>query len=238
MRRTLTSARKLPKVNLQRKPRKGATVKQEIRSWLALSAVLAAALGAEDPSLKITGAIYNYAAIPFGVLAQTKTEAARILHCARIDIQWLDCPLSPRDSDRFPACPVEPGPTMLVLRIQSQSMADRLRQVEGSFGFALLSDDGSFAMVANIFAHDAEQLARRCGMCQGVILGHVVAHEVGHLLLGPGSHSTSGMMHDSWRVKELEVIAQGRMVFTPTEAKSLRANIRARIAAEESAIRR
>jgi hypothetical protein len=206
---------------------------REITSCLALGAVLAAALGAAEPSPRITGFVYNYAAIPFGVLAQTKAEAARILHYAGVDIQWLDCPLSLRDADRFPAC--QPGPTRLALRFLPQTMADRLRRVEGRFGFALLPEGGSFGTVANVFAHDVEQLANRRGIRQGVILGHVVAHEVGHLLLGAGSHSTSGIMHDPWRLKELAIIAQGSMLFTPAEAKGLRTNIRARMAAEEAA---
>jgi len=205
----------------------------EITSCMALGAVLAAALGAAEPSPKITGFIYNYAAIPSGVLAQTEAEAARILHSAGVDIQWLDCPLSLRNADRFPDC--QPGPARLALRLLPQTMADRLRQVEGSFGFAVIPEDGSFGTVANTFAHDAEQLANRRGMRQGVILGHVVAHEVAHLLLGAGSHSTSGIMHDRWGLKELAIIAQGKMLFTPAEAEGLQTNIRARMAAEEAA---
>src|SRR6266849_4437613 len=113
-------------------------------------------------------------------------------------------------------------------------MAERLRQAEDSFGFALYPDDGSFAMVANVFAHDAEQLANRRGMRQGVILGHLVAHELGHLLLGAGSHSASGIMHVPWHLKELELIALGLMVFMPQEAKRMRTNIRARAATERA----
>jgi hypothetical protein len=208
----------------------------KITSCLALGAVLTGALGAAEPNPKITGFIYNYAAIPFGVLAQTEAEAARILHSAGVDIQWLDCPLSPRDIDRFSDC--QPGPTRLALRILPQTMAGRLRQVEGSFGFAVIPEDGTFGTVANTFAHDAEQLANRRGVPQGVMLGHVVAHEIGHLLLGAGIHSTSGIMHDRWRLKELAIIAQGKMLFTPAEARGLRTNIRARMAAEEAAARR
>jgi hypothetical protein len=103
---------------------------------LALGAVLAAALCAAEPSPKITVFVYNYAAIPPEVLAQTEAETARIYQLAGIEIQWLDCPLSPGEASQFPACQVPPGPTRLALRILSQSMADRLRQAQDSFGFA------------------------------------------------------------------------------------------------------
>ena len=206
----------------------------EIRSCLALEAVLAAALAAAEPSSKITVFIYNYASISSEVLAQTEVEAARIYQLSGIEIQWLDCPLSPGEAGQFPACQVPPGPTRLALRILSQSMAERLRQAQDSFGFALYPEDGSFATVANVFAYDAEQLANRRGVRQGVILGHLMAHELGHLLLGTGSHSSSGIMHVPWHLKELEIIAQGRMWFTPAEAGRMRTNLRVRVQASEA----
>lgn len=179
--------------------------------------------------------MYNYATISSGALAQTEAEAARIFQLGGIEIQWLDCPLSPAEASQFPACQVPPGPTRLALRILSQAMAERLRQAQDSFGFALYPDDGSFATIANVFAHDAEQLANRRGMPQGVILGHLVAHELGHLLLGTGSHSSSGIMHVPWHLKELEIVAQERMWFTSVEGEHMRTNVRVRVQAAEAA---
>jgi len=199
-----------------------------------LSAVLASSLGAAEPGSKITVLVYSYAAVSPQLLAETEAEAARIYQLAGIGIQWLDCPLQPRDADRFPACQVPPGPTKLVLRILSRSMADRLRQAEDSFGFAMIPEDGSFATVANVFSYDANQLADRRGMRLGVILGHLAAHELGHLLLGAGSHSSTGIMHVPWHLKELDIIAQGLMVFRPQEAERMRTNIRLRATVERA----
>jgi hypothetical protein len=63
-------------------------------------------------------------------------------------------------------------------------------------------------------------------MAHGVPMGHLTAHELGHLLLGAGSHSSSGIMHVPWHKKELEAIAQFLMWFTPSEEGKLRAGIR------------
>ena len=205
---------------------------REIKA-LILSAVFGVALDAESGS-KITVFIYNYAVVSAEVLATTEAEVSRICAHAGIEIQWLECPLSPHDASQFPACQISGGPTRLAVRILSQSMAERLRQAEDSFAFALYPDDGSLAIVANVFAHDAEQLSNQRGISYSVILGHLVAHEMGHLLLGARSHSVTGIMHVPWRVKELEVIAQGRMLFTPAEAARMRTNIRVRIAAAEA----
>jgi len=208
---------------------------RECGNHLALFVVLASSLRGVEPEAKITVFVYNYASLPPDVLAQTETEAARIYQLAGIEIRWLDCPLSPAEASQFPACQVPPGPARLALRILSQSMAERLRQAQDSFGFALFPDDASFATIANVFAHDAEQLANRRGMRQGMILGHLVAHELGHLLLGAGSHSSSGIMHVPWHLRELAIIAQGLMMFTPQEAERMQSNIHARMAQKDVA---
>jgi hypothetical protein len=202
------------------------------RSYVGLSLVLASALGAGEASPNITVFIYNYAAISSEVLAQTEREAARIYKRGSIDIQWLDCPLSSKEASRFPACQVPVGPTTLVVRILSQSMAERLRLVRDSHGFALSPDDGSFAITANVFAYDAEQLAHSRGVPDGVILGNILAHELGHLLLGSGSHSRTGIMHVPWHQKELGIVGQGMMTFTPEELKKMRADISVRMGRE------
>ena len=204
----------------------------EIKICLALSAAVISSLGAAEPGSTITVFVYNYAAVSPQGLAETEAEAAGIYRGASIGIHWLDCPLLPRDADRFPACQVAPGPTKLALRILSQSMAERLRQAQDSFGFALYPEDGSFATVANVFAHDAEQLANRRGMRLGLILGHLAAHELGHLLLGNGSHSPAGIMHVPWHLPELEIMANGGMRFTLAEAERMRTNVRVRTAGE------
>jgi len=188
------------------------------------------ALSAAERGTRITVFVYNYAAIPSDVLTQTESEADRIYRLGGIEIQWLDCPLSPEQASQFPACELPPGPTRLALRVLSRSMAERLRRVTDSLGFAMIPEDGSFATVANVFSYDADRLADRRKMRYGVLLGHLSAHELGHLLLGGGSHSSHGIMHVPWRLNTLETMAQGSMTFTPEQAEKMRTNIQARMA--------
>ncbi|PYT19595.1 MAG: hypothetical protein DMG57_44810 [Acidobacteria bacterium] len=159
---------------------------------------------------------------------QAEKEAERIYEHAGVSLAWLDCPLWPEQAALYSACQDASGPAKLALRILSQSMAEHLRLDKDSFGFALYPEDGSFATVANVFSHDAEELARRRGLPQRVMLGHLMAHELGHLILGVRSHSANGIMHVPWQKKELEMMAQGSMLFTPREGQTIRTNIRAR----------
>ncbi len=54
------------------------------------------------------------------------------------------------------------------------------------------------------------------------ILGHAMAHEIGHPLLGPGP-SPIGVMRGEWRSNDLENAARNRLGFTPEQATLLRA---------------
>jgi type IV secretory pathway TraG/TraD family ATPase VirD4 len=50
----------------------------------------------------------------------------------------------------------------------------------------------------------------------------VIAHEVGHLLLGSNSHSQSGIMIAQWHPAELQKLSMGRLLFTPDQIQKLR----------------
>jgi len=54
------------------------------------------------------------------------------------------------------------------------------------------------------------------------ILGNVMAHELGHLLLGSNSHALSGIMKARWENEELERIAKGGLFFTIEQAELIR----------------
>ena len=61
------------------------------------------------------------------------------------------------------------------------------------------------------------------------MLGCAIAHEVGHLLLGPSSHSAGGIMCGEWGPKELQLALMGRLLFASQQAKLIRAEARRRM---------
>lgn len=60
------------------------------------------------------------------------------------------------------------------------------------------------------------------------ILGCIIAHELGHILLGPNSHSVSELMRPYWDITELQEAAQHFLLFDAKQAAQLRAEIMAR----------
>jgi hypothetical protein len=69
------------------------------------------------------------------------------------------------------------------------------------------------------------QAARTAGCPVADVLAHVMAHEVGHLLLGPGGHGEKGIMRATWSRVELKGTQNGSLRFTVAEVATMQAGI-------------
>jgi hypothetical protein len=59
----------------------------------------------------------------------------------------------------------------------------------------------------------------------GHALGHVIAHEVGHVLLPGRAHSRSGLMRSNLDYQLLRVMPHGELTFTASEAMQIRTRL-------------
>jgi hypothetical protein len=57
------------------------------------------------------------------------------------------------------------------------------------------------------------------------ILGNVMAHELGHLLLGSSSHAGMGIMRAHWQGEELRRLSRGSLSFTNEQADHMRGKL-------------
>ena len=63
----------------------------------------------------------------------------------------------------------------------------------------------------------------------GMVLGHVIAHELGHLLLKETAHTPTGIMSTRWGYRNILEAAQGVLRFDPDEAQRIRAGLQGRL---------
>ena len=140
----------------------------------------------------------------------------------KVRVEWVDCYLAERELKHNPECS-RLTPTTLVVRILPRSRAERFKQLPFALGFAQLDDSGGFGYYANVFYHRVEELSGTQTCSRAVVLGHVIAHEMGHLLLGEGGHSGTGLMTANWDRAGLERINQRAFIFTSQQAKEIRA---------------
>ena len=182
----------------------------------------------QEPTLQMTVRVYDYAHVLPRTLGHAEEEASRILRAAGVEMAWVDCPTSVDVAANYPACEPPLGAMAVDLRILPPSMAARVRSSREEMGFALPFAKVGSASAAWVFFQRVEQLAESKDADQAQILGHAIAHEVGHLLLGPDRHSSRGIMRANWDRGVLQEAARGQLLFTLEQAAVMRAEVRVR----------
>ena len=168
----------------------------------------------------ITIGLYDYAHTKPVQLLQAEQTAAAILLKAGLKAVWLACPVANDTSPSTPACAVPGDPTHLTLRLVPGAMFGRLRFVDGdALGFAALGAE--LSCDAWISYDRVKDVAVEQRLTFERLLGSVMAHELGHLLLNENRHSDTGLMHGHWSRAELLAIECARLVFSDTEGKRI-----------------
>jgi hypothetical protein len=80
-------------------------------------------------------------------------------------------------------------------------------------GISFSGKDGK-GCYADLFYEPIQQLQEETHVSPSVILGHAMAHELGHLLLGTSSHSPNGLMRSHWTGEDLANASKGNLRFT------------------------
>jgi hypothetical protein len=167
--------------------------------------------------LPITVSVHNDAGIPFGILLQAESEASRIFRQSGLEIRWLNCTIPQSVPESPSECAAADFPRHLQLRIVKRS----LNLDERAMGISYLSDDGT-GCYADLFFDRAQLIHEISHISVAAILGHGVAHEIGHLLLGTNSHAPTGLMRARWQPADLADASQARLLFSRLESQEMR----------------
>ena len=182
--------------------------------------------GEVNPRPTITVRVFNYAGVAERIVAVAQEQAGRVLRDVDVHTLWVDCPTSLAALQTNTRCRGRAAPTELVIRIVPRSQNPRCQ-----LGFAALpKEKGNLATHASVFYEAAEDLAAGYSASNSQMLGYILAHEIGHLLLGEGSHAGKGIMRTPWRKPEMERAAEGRLGFSAKQANRIRADVLARVA--------
>ena len=86
----------------------------------------------------------------------------------------------------------------------------------------------SFGFYASIFYDNVKDCAAQEHLDLGPLLGHAIAHELGHLLLGTHSHMGHSLMSASWTNKHLQTAERRALTFSSSETQRLQMAIMVR----------
>jgi len=168
------------------------------------------------PALTIS--VYDYAHISAPFLAAAEEDERRIFRKAGLETVWVSCFPKPETMES-PSCRVVDR-NHLVIKILSHALSAQDHDRNGAFGYALVDDNGS-GYYTYAFYDRIERVAEERKLGQA-LLAAVMAHEIGHLLLGSNSHSVSGIMTAHWDGTELRRISEGNMCFLSGQSRVIR----------------
>lgn len=178
--------------------------------------------------LAIAVRVENYAEAPPAEVQSSEVVAASIIRAAGVRVDWIACP---GPHDQVPAnfwkaervCAEPPGASIIDLRILNGSPVLRTHLGQDTFGYAVPD-------MANVFYDRALALGHELGGTEepDIILGHLIAHEIGHVLLGP-EHWPIGVMRGNWDRGYVEGMVMAGHGFTRDQGARMREAVRSRL---------
>jgi hypothetical protein len=170
----------------------------------------------DQTAVSLTVSVFNDADVAPSVLSQAQGRATEIMRRSGVSLVWLDCGV-PGSRMANTGCSAIVFPKHISVRVVPKISPIKAHIFGQSFQDS--AGEGSYAVV--YFAGLATSKAAAT-VDTGELLGCVIAHELGHLLLGKDSHSTSGLMSAVWQDFELRQAARGNLFFTSDEGDRIR----------------
>jgi hypothetical protein len=170
--------------------------------------------GVSDVTLTVR--LYNSAHVSVPALLSARDTAATILADGGLHVVIQQCGTG-IDAD---PCSTPLKANDVVVRV-IEAPAARTSLHPDAFGFTYVAADTDRGWLATVFADRIGHASGRSGVAAGTLLGRVMAHEIGHLLLGSGYHGATGLMRAQWRDESLA--REGQWSFSIAEAAQMQA---------------
>lgn len=170
--------------------------------------------------IQLRVSVFNSSPISSSTVERAEGEAGRVLRGAGVEAIWLNCPQEMSQEVSLGRCSEVSFPSHLHLSILRTSRGLKATTV----GISFTAEDGR-GCYADLFYEPIQQLQDETQASPSVILGHAMAHELGHLLLGANSHSPDGLMRAHWTPQDLIKASHGNLEFTQEQCLKIRSRL-------------
>jgi len=218
----------MPKYPRTPHPSIGRTFTKKLVTSLVLT-TLASTVGVAremEQKPRITILIQNHTRASHTVLAGAERTATRIFERAGVQVSWVECPVEPSAVNAQAQCQKASNDNNVQLHLVSAHVKGDSRScVWGS---------ASYPNVARVYYADVTSFAVEYQLGMASVLGFVIAHEIGHVLLGPNSHYGIGIMRPQWSFEQVRQGLMGVLCFTHEQSERIRAEVTRRVCLRRS----
>lgn len=177
---------------------------------------------ANEPDYTLSIMMKNYSSLNSSTLQEAEEATSAIFWKAGVTTRWIDGDAK-GDAPSKVCCPV----SEMVVTILSEHMAQRGGLPKKAMGLA--PGAGPDRTLVYIVYNRVDTLFRSqfepttidgVGIAaRSQILGCVIAHELGHVLLNLEGHTETGIMRGEWNSADLVDIEYGRLLFSKDQAQ-------------------
>ena len=196
---------------------------------LVFAARAGASPNARQDTIRLRVSVFNDAQVSPSVLQAAELRAEAVFAEAGVSLTWLDCG-TPGNWHQELGCLDVVFPRHLSVRL----MRGKQTGSDDIIGQSFLNEQGE-GNYANVYLTPLSSAKALEVIGEGDLLGCVVVHELGHLLLGKNSHSAEGLMRAKWEVWELRAAARGNLLFSKSQSERMRARYSSAVARAEGA---
>ena len=194
-------------------------------AWLILTFVIGSVplLSADergDGELAVTIQIHDYCHVSSGSLTRARAVVTAMYERIGVRTEWIGVVQQPARRDDVSRIPL----AQVTLIILTPKMAARGHVAEGALGFAAVPEEG-MGRIAYAIYDRVRVTAARAAMNEDDLLGFVMAHEIGHLMLPRGAHAETGLMRGRWDVRDFQRTDVLTLGFSPEQASEIRSTL-------------
>ena len=160
----------------------------------------------------ITVLVFNFKQAPAETLLKAEKEAGRIFEQVGVPVTWRDCPIGNEP------CRKGPG-RVFVLAMMAGPVQNKFADTIS--GYAVLPAHLAAVYYDYLPRLPSDQSDKND---TALVLGCVISHELGHLLLGTQGHSIAGIMQAHWGIEQTRLALMSQLSFLPEEARLMHAD--------------
>jgi hypothetical protein len=165
--------------------------------FVALASVVTGHAARGQSPAPLVVRLYNTAHLRPSDLLMARDEAVGILRDTGLNVTFRKCGAAASAGGAIDACDETLESSEVVVRVINAPAFNATLDPEG-YGITYVVNELNRGWLATVFADRITVAASRVDVEPGVLVGRVMAHEIGHLLLGRNYHGHVGVMQAEW----------------------------------------